>query len=459
MNKKKCFILNLIVSIISIVALAGYFIFPFFKFEATITFNEDVANIIFDNVDAADEDDEEEEASDDILSLLVKELAEENISLSFSITIDTTLLATTAISASKRQTQKFIYSIIDELVESLNEDTLKDLEDSIAKASVSAAIKVELSNMANEVGAELGDVMQDIGISDEYINESTTAILDAINSEDATVDSVTTVIVDVVKDVYDKYGESSFADEYFEELTPENEEMLREELANILSTFADDEGNFNGDGLVSSLISQFLFANGEGESEESEEACLPTGESLAFSVKKYLAPQGSSPSTDKPINQKIADSIKEKIDDDALETIGTVTLVLFAFLAFSAVWWLLLLIKIIVKIGLKNPLIKLKAPIIFGGLPCIFLFILPTSIVSLLANPPSYLTNLVGEESLATVSTLFGEAIKLSFSSSSIIAFVCGFILFIFGFYYAKQRRAIKREIKYEKRAAENGQH
>jgi predicted permease len=101
---------------------------------------------------------------------------------------------------------------------------------------------------------------------------------------------------------------------------------------------------------------------------------------------------------------------------------------------------------------MRNPLIKLKAPIVFGGLPFIILVLVPTTAIKMLSNPPTFLAEQMGAETVAMLKALFGKAINISFSSSSIVAFICGIVLFGFGFYYSSQRRAIKRKIKAEKR-------
>ena len=452
MKKTNCAILNVIVTSLCLIALVGYFLLPLWKIKAKITFNEDLAELIFKNDNTEDDGKTDlENADDDILNLLVDELAKEEIELEFSVSIDTGLLISSALSSSKRQTEKFLHSVIDDLVSTLDEKTLDKLEDSLAKASVSAAIKVELKELAKDVDKEVEEVMDEIGVDDKYINDSTDAILDALDEENASVDSVTDVIIDVVKDVYDKYGNSSLADETFENLTPEGEQELREEIANVISSFANEDGTFDGDGLISSLIEKLLSENNSEDPEEEESALAPA-QNLSFAVKKYLAPAKDSDDEDKPIDEKIADSLKESIDEDTIEIVRIVSIGIFAFVMFSAFWWIFLLIKILIKLAMRNPLIKLNSAISLGILPFMTFVLIPSIGVSLLKSPPAFIKNALGKEALSTIKTLFNGAIELSFSSSSIFAFICAIVLFIFGFYYSKQRRKIKRKLKEEKR-------
>lgn len=449
MQKIKCAILNIIVSLLALVALVGFFVFPLWEIKSTIKFNEDLAKLIFKQKEDVDENLENPE--DDILTLLIEELVEERISLDFSVAVDTTFIATTALSASKTQTKNFIYSIIDNLVASIDEETLNELEDSIAKASVTAAIKVELNELSKNNDMSVDDVMEEIGVDEEYLDKSATAILDAISAENADVDSVTDEIIDVVKDVYTKYGESSLADESFEDLSPEAEAELRAEIADVIGQFADSEGNFDGGGIISTLINQLLSAEKEEETNGGEEGAAPE-QNLAFMVRKYLAPADDSTQSEKPIKEKLADALKAKVNDKVIEGVSLVTTIVFAFILFSSLWWILLLLKILIKLGMRNPLVKLKAPIIFGGLPFLVFFILPTIAVYVLSNPPSFIEGLLSYGFLETLSSLLGDgSIKLSFASSSIFSFACGFVLFVFGFYYASQRRNIKRAIKEER--------
>ena len=460
MKKPKCALLNFVVSLLAVVAVAGYFVLPLFEFSAKITFNEDIARLILTDKDAekSEEGEDLENEDEDILDVLIKELTEEEITLEFTFSIDTIKFAETAFAMSEIETKKFLYSIIDDLVASLNKDALKNLEDSIARASVSAAIKVELKEMAKNQDKEIENVMDELGIDDTYLDNSTNSILSAIEDENATVDSVATVIVDVVKDVYDKYGNSDLADETFEHLTEENEEELKAEIADIISQFANEDGTFNGDGLISSLIEKLLSAKdsieNEEENEEENEAFVTSSQNLSFIVTKYFNPIEEEETEVKSIEEKIAEAIKASITDEICETAKIAILAIACFIAFCAFWWAFLLLKIIIKMGGKNPLVKLKAPIIFGGLPFIILALLPTVAITIIQTSPSFIHDLLDAETLATLTSIFGKAVELKFASSSVVAFVCGFILFIFGFHYANKRKSIKRVIKQRKRAA-----
>ena len=455
MKKSLIIILNGIVAGICLIALIGYFLSPLLKITAKITFDEALAELIFANEEEEETEEEssEEPSDDEIIHLLIEELVEEEISIDISVSLDTSLLMSSALSSNTKQTEKFIHSLIDDLVETIDKETLQDLEDSIAKASVSAAVKMELQELSRDLDEDVEKIMDDLGIDDSYLDNSTEAILDAIRSEDATVDSVTDEVIDVVKDVYSRFENHPEYSEEYEELTPEAEEELRAEIADIISEFADENGNFNGDGLISSLLANLLSE--EGFEEEEEEAFAPAHLDLVnFTILNFASEESESSSEeqeDKPIDEVLADTLKESITKDTLNTIRIISIVLFGFVFFSAFWWILLIIKILAKIGMRNPLISLKAPIIFGALPFIIFVIVPSLFVDLLASPPAFMRNWMGQETVEMLTSLFDGTIKIAFSSSAIVAFICVLATFGFGFYYSAKRRELKRKIREEK--------
>ena len=362
------------------------------------------------------------------------------------------------------EAEEFIYDLVDDLLQILDKDTLREIEQKIAKVGVSTAVKMSLAEVAKEQGLsteELETKLNEAGLDDEFIEEQTTKLINELYKEDATVESVTDTIVDVVVDSFDKIKDSGVLGDEVEELSDDDIESLREELASVLSELADENGKLDGDGLLSSLIAS-LMSEGEGPSEESEsnpEAELsPSKLFVSNAVHKLTTPMAEAENTNttetKPLDEIIRDTIHEAITDDLLATVRVVAIGLFAFVAFFAFWWLYLLIKLLLKFWRKNPLIKLKTAIFLGGFAFVVLAILPNTLISILSNPPSSLGNVSDAETLNLVSKLFSSAIQIKFSSSTIFAFICAIVLLVFSFPYASRRRAIRREIKAAKREA-----
>ena len=467
MKKLPLAILNGIVALLCVVALAGHFIFPVWALSIKVTFNEDLASIILENMDegAPEESQESSESSeDDMTNLVINELAKEQLSIELNVSINMSLLMNCALSSDTEKAEEFIYDLVDDLLQILDKDTLREIEQKIAKVGVSTAVKMSLAEVAKEQGLsteELETKLNEAGLDDEFIEEQTTKLINELYKEDATVESVTDTIVDVVVDSFDKIKESGVLGDEVEELSDDDIESLREELASVLSELADENGKLDGDGLLSSLIAS-LMSEGEGPSEESEsnpEAELsPSKLFVSNAVHKLTTPMAEAESTNttetKPLDEIIRDTIHEAITDDLLATVRVVAIGLFAFVAFFAFWWLYLLIKLLLKFWRKNPLIKLKTAIFLGGFAFVVLSILPNTLISILSNPPASLGNVSDAETLNLVSKLFSSAIQIKFSSSTIFAFICAIVLLVFSFPYASRRRSIRRELKAAKREA-----
>lgn len=459
MKKLPIAVLNAIVAGICAIALIGFFLFPLWSIKTKISFNEDVAELLLDNMSGSDsgEDDEELPDENDIFPILVEELAEENITLKIEVSIDTGLLMACALSSDSSKVEAFLHDLIDDLVAGIDKKTLEEIEDSIARASVTAAVKLELQELSKDLGEDVEKVMEDIGLDDEYLDEKTDILLEEIRSDDATVDSVTDVVMDVVDDVYNKYG-NAYPEDY-EPLTPEEEEELRAEIADIISGLADEEGNIDGDGLLSALISGLLEGEELPDDIEEELSAPAKAKGISFAINKYFSPEDESESDlestseeQKDLDQVIADTLKDSITEDTLNVVRIIAIGLFAFVFICAFWWLFLIIKILAKIGMRNPLISVKAPIISGCIPFIILVIVPSVLTGMLASPSGAIADMLGKDGVDIMQKLFGGAITVSFSSSSIVSFICAIAMFIFGFFYSSRRRAIKRRLKQEKR-------
>lgn len=474
MKKLPIAVLNGIVAAICAIAIIGYFLFPVWTFSVKVTFNQDLADIILENMDTGSESDApagegETSSSDDdeMTALIINELAKENISIGVKVSINTSLLMSTALSKDTEKAKAFLLDLIDDLLETLDNEVLKDLEKKVAKVGVSAAVKISIAEVAKEQGLsseELQQQLNDAGLSDEFIGGQTDKLIDAIYAENATVDSVTETVVDVVKDSYTKMQDSGAFGEDMEDLTDEDLAEIEDAISEVLKELADENGNLNGDGLLSSLIAGLLAEDSETYEEGMPDLELPeeSGSGLAphrVGVSNAIlnfasAPADSSSQEQKSIADMVRDELTAALSDELLDTVRIVAIGLFAFIAFSAFWWIYLLIKLLCKLGMKNPLIKVRMAILLGGLPYVILALIPTIAINLISNPTGPLATVMGAETAAMIAKLFGGAIEIKFASSGIIAFICTIVLFIFGFPYSSRRRHIRRENKRAKREA-----
>ena len=109
-----------------------------------------------------------------------------------------------------------------------------------------------------------------------------------------------------------------------------------------------------------------------------------TGETTAATEQ---ATEGEPENTDaEELKLKIKNAIMEKIDEDAVNTIMNVVSGIAVVLLISIAAWAYLLIKLIVKFFMPNPGAKVKVPIIFGTLPFLFFWLVPTVIVAFIPS-------------------------------------------------------------------------
>ena len=77
-----------------------------------------------------------------------------------------------------------------------------------SKVGVETVIKKQIDVLSETLGSEGEEVLQNIGVTDEYLSQQTQAVLDSIKADDATVDTITDTIMDIVEDVDGKFGTS-----------------------------------------------------------------------------------------------------------------------------------------------------------------------------------------------------------------------------------------------------------
>ena len=445
-------ILNLIVVAICFASILGYFFGPLVDANVKLTFTEELASKVFTK--PSDDASDEEKLS----YTLITELAKQNVSFNLSLKIGTDELINCALSSGIDETKKLLLNFTDSIAEHLGKEKKGEIESAITKASVSTVVKMEIEKFAEEVGKEVEDILTDIGVNNEYVNQQTQTVLDAVKAEDATVDSVTDTVISVIDDVYDKLEDSSYADEV-ESLTPEEKEDLKQNVKDILSNIADENGNIDGEDLISTLLSQ-LMAQGETETDgENPEDEIPVSMPIRFNSAEESQPDpdesqilnGESASDIKTEDSELVTTLKTEfakiITDDVCSIFKQILTIALYSLAFSVAFWLWVVLKILFKITSDNPLVKLRAPILFGWSPFIALYVVPTVFMNMLSAPPAFLVNLVGAETLSFVSSILGSG-AAAFTTSAVCAVVCAVVLFIFSLYYASIRRRLKKQLK-----------
>ena len=423
-------IMNLIVIALSVFAVLGHFFAPLWTIDLQLTLTPEIAEVLFPE----QENPTEEEKT---TAMLIKELAKERVSLGAKLNFNAAEIINCALTEDEN-TEVAIKKSIDELVDSVNNEKLKHIEDSIARASVATAVKSQVSKFTEILNKDAETIMNDIGIDDDFIKDNTDEILVALRAENATVDTITDTVMSVVDEVYDKFETSEFADQ-IDDLSTTERTAIEDVVKTVVGMIADENGNVDGNDFLSKLFAELL----SGDEDSTEETAFAGSADLTYASKK-LGANGLIGVTFEDINTEpqekdLKEVLREKlygiVSDGVVGFFKNVFRIVSIMLAFSSFWWIWLIVKILLRTLTKNPYIKLKSAIMFGWIPFAILYIIPTALIWLLADPASFIWGWIGGIFPSLKTIISGVAI--SFSTSAIVSIICTVALFAFGIFYA----------------------
>ena len=423
------FLFNILIALLSVAAVAALFFAPLWEIDVKYVMQKEVLEKILP-----------EEAKEVDLD----EIVGDGIPLSLTVSVQTKDTIRSALGKDARQSvteliENNVDKVVDELAPTFDEIAEKIVR-STAKSTVRDAVNEQVKNFLQNAGSEATDervseLLKQAGVDEEYINQKTDALLDAIYAENATVDGVSQKAVETVEEVFEKLDKSGVAEFQGAALTEENKEEIKNSIAEALSVIADENGNIDADDLAANLILEMLRSS-EDESEPAVAAMdFTTQETDSGSVEEDATEQ---------LKAEVKQMIMEKLTDETLDTIVLALRIVFVVLCFTAFTWAWLIVKMLFKAFSRNPAIKLKLPIWLGWLPFLALVLLPMGAMLLVKAQPSFLVNLLGAEMMESLSTFFASA-SLSFSSAAWVAFAAAIALIILSIPYGIFRRRLKR--------------
>lgn len=423
------FLFNILIALLSVAAVAALFFAPLWEIDVKYVMQKEVLEKILP-----------EEAKEVDLD----EIVGDGIPLSLTVSVQTKDTIRSAVGKDARQSvTELIENNVDKVVDELSptfDEIAEKIVRSTAKTAVRDAVNEQVKNFLQNAGSEATDervseLLNQAGVDEEYINQKTDALLDAIYAENATVDGVSQKAVETVEEVFEKLDESGVAEFQGAALTEENKEEIKNSIAEALSVIADENGNIDADDLAANLILEMLRSS-EDESEPAVAAMdFTTQETDSGSVEEDATEQ---------LKAEVKQMIMEKLTDETLDTIVLALRIVFGVLCFTAFTWAWLIVKMLFKAFSRNPAIKLKLPIWLGWLPFLALVLLPMGAMLLVKAQPSFLVNLLGAEMMESLSTFFASA-SLSFSSAAWVAFAAAVVLIILSIPYGIFRRSLKR--------------
>lgn len=423
------FLFNILIALLSVAAVAALFFAPLWEIDVKYIMQKEVLEKILP-----------EEAKEVDLD----EIVGDGIPLSLTVSVQTKDTIRSALGKDARQSvteliENNVDKVVDELAPTFDEIAEKIVR-STAKSTVRDAVNEQVKNFLQNAGSEATDervseLLNQAGVDEEYINQKTDALLDAIYAENATVDGVSQKAVETVEEVFEKLDKSGVAEFQGAALTEENKEEIKNSIAEALSVIADENGNIDADDLAANLILEMLRSS-EDESEPAVAAMdFTTQETDSGSVEEDATEQ---------LKAEVKQMIMEKLTDETLDTIVLALRIVFGVLCFTAFTWAWLIVKMLFKAFSRNPAIKLKLPIWLGWLPFLALVLLPMGAMLLVKAQPSFLVNLLGAEMMESLSAFFASA-SLSFSSAAWVAFAAAVALIILSIPYGIFRRRLKR--------------
>ena len=423
------FLFNILIALLSVAAVAALFFAPLWEIDVKYVMQKEFLEKILP-----------EEAKEVDLD----EIVGDGIPLSLTVSVQTKDTIRSALGKDARQSvtdliENNVDKVVDELAPTFDEITEKIVR-STAKSTVRDAVNEQVKNFLQNAGSEATDervseLLNQAGVDEEYINQKTDALLDAIYAENATVDGVSQKAVETVEEVFEKLDKSGVAEFQGAALTEENKEEIKNSIAEALSVIADENGNIDADDLAANLILEMLRSS-EDESEPAVAAMdFTTQETDSGSVEEDATEQ---------LKAEVKQMIMEKLTDETLDGIVLALRIVFGVLCFTAFTWAWLIVKMLFKAFSRNPAIKLKLPIWLGWLPFLALVLLPMGAMLLVKAQPSFLVNLLGAEMMESLSTFFASA-SLSFSSAAWVAFAAAIALIILSIPYGIFRRRLKR--------------
>ncbi|MBR2341768.1 MAG: hypothetical protein IKA72_05115 [Clostridia bacterium] len=416
-RKLSVLIFNFIIFIMSFFIVIFYATQPFFQVRAGAELTkETLAEII-------QFDDEE---------IDVAELLDEGVELKLELTIPADLMFDTAAKVLNKVIFYFnldvdVSAIVDELinesVDSLVDQLLPTIENIALKAAKQIAInkgKDALLNALTQGNAEnnalFEEKLEQAGINEEYFDEKMTTVTDALQAEGATPESVADTVVNVMNTVVADLQTKEDTDLHIENI---DTTTLKQTVVEALETFTTEDGTIDLDSAIAELFNKML------ESESNESASAKTGNAVA--LLSTVAEETQDDSVEE-LKQNVREKLMSVIDENTHNSICMALKIASIVLIFSMTTWVYLMVKIIAKLFAKDKTVKLKLPILFGGLPGL-LWLIPSMIMHFTLKNPNVIANPYN--------------LQLAFAASGWIAIMGALVLIVISAPYSALRNSL----------------
>ena len=256
------YVINALMIAACIMALAGLAIGPVWEFKATVYFNEELADKlsgIISNGSSSENtgkpvnsDSENTEnngnsgdsiSGEEIFRQALKEMAKDNVKVPVSLRFENDSFIGSLFNNNGQPVDDLIDSMVDEAFGEEFKAEVEKVKKSATKVATKVMVKQAVLDIKNS-NAQAGEIFKDksadeilanAGISEEELDNKIETVYDVL-TQGKTVEEAAESITDIVKDVYDKIGESDFGKQYPDAFknTEENVEEIKKEISKVL---------------------------------------------------------------------------------------------------------------------------------------------------------------------------------------------------------------------------------
>lgn len=453
------YIFNAVIVCFCVLTIASYFFAPAMNYGAKVVTTPELTNelktVLITEDSSPDSSQTGEISENEVIADVLDQLGKDKVTLTFSIKATTPQLFALLFNkaeteaAIKRVINANVSTVLDEMSGSIDV-VVEDLSKSMLRLSVKSALSDTINDfISNEESSDktVDTVLNDLGLTDEYLDEKSGRIFEAIKADGATVDTVTDAAIAVIDEVVNELASSTTGE--YENLTIENlpdsvKETIKSSIKSIIGGFADKNGNINPDSIIYNVLGRAL---------DKSSSTTPTEGGETAAIKTALFADGEKTYTKEDVEKLITDKINAFFTGSVISAISTSITLLTLGMALSFALWGWLVIKIVIKLFAENPTIKVWSAIWLGSSPVTSLFITPAVAglaLSNLASAPAFITNALTKilpANVYNVLTAASKSISVTVNSTTMYTAIITAIFIVFSIFYMIFRKKLKREI------------
>lgn len=452
------YIFNAVIVCFCVLTIASYFFAPAMNYGAKVVttpeLTEELKKLLITEDSSSTEKEAGEISENEVMADVLDQLGKDKVTLTFSIKATTPQLFALLFNkaeteaAIKRVINANVSTVLDEMSGSIDV-VVENLSKSMLRLSVKSALSDTINDfISNEESSDktVDTVLNDLGLTDEYLDKKSGRIFEAIKADGATVDTVTDATIAVIDEVVKDLASSATGE--YENLTIENlpdsvKETIKSSIKSIIGGFADKNGNINLDSIIYNALGRAIDKSSETPTEGEETAAIKTA-LFAVGEKTY---------TKEDVEKLITDKINAFFTGSVISAISTNITLLTLGMALSFALWGWLVVKIVIKLFAENPTIKVWSAIWLGSSPVTSLFITPAVAelaLSNLASAPAFITNALTKilpANVYNVLTAASKSISVTVNSTTMYTAIITAIFIVFSIFYMIFRKKLKREI------------